>query len=187
MARAFGRRSIIPSVLPSRTTMLLAGLTLGILFAPRNGRSTRTLIAQRYHDWMDRISVWLENLAKKTRQQSTRVQGVVYQMRERGVSDEMIVSDEILAQRVRREGDRELEPLKSFIIPGGTPKAAALHVARTVCRRAERQLSKLAEAEPVSPPALHYLNRLSDLLFVMCRAINQALGHEDVMWRPKPQ
>lgn len=103
MARAFGRRSIIPSVLPSRTTMLLAGLTLGILFAPRNGRSTRTLIAQRYHDWMDRISVWLESLAKKTRQQSTRVQGVVYQMRERGIPEEMIVSDEILAQRVRSE------------------------------------------------------------------------------------
>lgn len=103
MARAFGRRSIIPSVLPSRTTMLLAGLTLGILFAPRNGRSTRTLIAQRYHDWMDRISVWLESLAKKTRQQSTRVQGVVYQMRERAVPEEMIVSDEILAQRVRSE------------------------------------------------------------------------------------
>lgn len=103
MSRAFGRRSIVPSVLPSRTTMLLAGLTLGILFAPRTGRSTRTLIAQRYRDWIDRISVWLENLAKKTRQQSTRVQGVVYQMRERAVPEEMIVSDEILTQRVRSE------------------------------------------------------------------------------------
>jgi osmotically-inducible protein OsmY len=104
MSRAFvGRRSFFPSMLPSRTTMLLAGLTLGILFAPRNGRSTRTLIVQRYRDWMDRVSLWLENLAKKTRQQSSRVQGVVYQMRERTVPEEMIVSDEILAQRVRSE------------------------------------------------------------------------------------
>jgi gas vesicle protein len=103
MARAVARRSLFPSVLPSRTTMLLAGLTLGILFAPRSGRSTRTLIAERYHDWLNRLSLWFESLAKKTRQQSTRVQGVVYQMREKTAPDERIVSDEILTQRVRSE------------------------------------------------------------------------------------
>jgi len=103
MSRAFGRRSIFPSVLPSRTTMMLAGLTLGILFAPRAGRSTRTLIAERYRDWMDRLSVWFEGLAKTTRQQSTRIQGVAYQMRERAIPEEVAVSDEILAQRVRSE------------------------------------------------------------------------------------
>lgn len=104
MARAFGaKRSFLPSVLPSRTTMLLAGLTVGILFAPRTGRSTRALIVQKYHDWMDRISLWLENLAKKTRHQSSRVQGAVYPMRERAIPEEMIINDEILTQRVRSE------------------------------------------------------------------------------------
>ena len=64
----------------------------------------------------------------------------------------------------------ELPPLASFVLPGGTPAAAALHLARTVCRRAEREAVRLAEAgEPVSGPALRYLNRLSDLLFVAAR------------------
>lgn len=104
MARTFGaRRSFFPSVLPSRTTMLLAGLTLGILFAPRTGRSTRTLIAQRYQDWMNRLSVLFDNLARKTRQQSNRVQGTIRELRERTIPDETAVSDEILSQRVRSE------------------------------------------------------------------------------------
>ncbi len=104
MARTFGaRRSFFPSVLPSRTTMLLAGLTLGILFAPRTGRSTRTLIAQKYQDWMNRLSLWLEGLAQKTRQQGHRAQGMVHEVRERALPEEAIVNDEILTQRVRGE------------------------------------------------------------------------------------
>lgn len=80
-----------------------------------------------------------------------------------------------------------LSPLKEFILPGGSAAAAQCHVARAVCRRAERRLVALAQTEAVSPAALHYLNRLSDLLFVMCRAINRALGQADVLWAPKKQ
>ncbi len=79
----------------------------------------------------------------------------------------------------------ELSPLTSFILPGGTPAATHLHLARTVCRRAERIAVKLAaqEGEAVSPAALKYLNRLSDLLFVMSRWAN-GRGAGDVLWAP---
>ena len=78
-----------------------------------------------------------------------------------------------------------LTPLRSFVLPGGTAAAAALHVARTVCRRAERAMVELAglPGEQVSPPALKYVNRLSDLLFVASRYVND-LGKEDVLWVP---
>lgn len=77
-----------------------------------------------------------------------------------------------------------LKPLKEFILPGGAPAAAVCHVARTVCRRAERRLVSLAHEESVSAPAIHYLNRLSDLLFVVARYINQQAGLPDVLWQP---
>lgn len=79
----------------------------------------------------------------------------------------------------------ELQPLRSFVLPGGSPAAAALHVARTVCRRAERAIVELAQLpdEPVSAPALKYINRLSDLLFVASRYVN-ARGADDVLWVP---
>jgi cob(I)alamin adenosyltransferase len=78
----------------------------------------------------------------------------------------------------------DLEPLKSFILPGGSPLAAALHVARTVTRRAERITVELAAAEPdTSPEAVRYLNRLSDLLFVLARVANNN-GVKDVLWVP---
>lgn len=73
-----------------------------------------------------------------------------------------------------------LAPLKTFILPGGSPAAAALHTARTVCRRAERRVVTLMAAEPVDPLSLKYLNRLSDFLFVAARAANKAEGSEDV-------
>jgi cob(I)alamin adenosyltransferase len=73
-----------------------------------------------------------------------------------------------------------LEPLKTFILPGGCPAAAALHVARTVCRRAERRAVTLAQQEPVDPVILKYLNRLSDFLFVAARAANKGQAVEDV-------
>lgn len=77
-----------------------------------------------------------------------------------------------------------LEPLTSFILPGGTPMAAALHVARTVVRRAERSCVTLLALEPASnPETARYLNRLSDLLFVMARVANQD-GAKDVLWQP---
>jgi len=77
----------------------------------------------------------------------------------------------------------DIAPLRSFILPGGTPAAAALHLARTVARRAEREMVTLAKAENVSPAALKYINRLSDFLFVAARAVNDN-GRRDVLWVP---
>jgi len=78
-----------------------------------------------------------------------------------------------------------LEPLRSFVLPGGSPAAAVLHVARTVCRRAERVMVELSakEGETVSEPALKYINRLSDFLFVAARYVND-MGRADVLWKP---
>ena len=76
----------------------------------------------------------------------------------------------------------ELEPLANFVLPGGCPAASALHLARTICRRAERRLVSLAAAETVGAPALTYVNRLSDALFVMARYENRTRGEPDVLW-----
>jgi cob(I)alamin adenosyltransferase len=76
-----------------------------------------------------------------------------------------------------------LPPLKEFILPGGTRAAAAAHLARTVCRRAERALVALGEKEEVGAEARRYVNRLSDLLFVAARALNRHAGRGDVQWR----
>ena len=76
-----------------------------------------------------------------------------------------------------------LAPLRTFVLPGGSPAAAWLHVARTVCRRAERRLVTLSRREAVNPQAIIYLNRLSDLLFVLARRANGD-GREDVLWVP---
>lgn len=75
-----------------------------------------------------------------------------------------------------------LGPLENFILPGGAPGAAQLHVARTVCRRAERVLVALGEQEPIGPETIHYLNRLSDALFVMARQENRWRGVDDILW-----
>lgn len=104
------------------------------------------------------------------------------------------------ADRVRRPGPRveqrhvkaleelmdrlseQLAPLANFILPGGTAAAAQMHLARTLCRRAERELCALAEAEPVGPAALAFLNRLSDALFVLARFENKLAGIEEPLW-----
>lgn len=94
------------------------------------------------------------------------------------------------AEHIRRleqsidEFESTLSPLRQFILPGGTPAAAWLHLARTVCRRAERRVVSLRAAadQSVSETAVVYLNRLSDLLFVLARATNAAAGREDVPW-----
>jgi cob(I)alamin adenosyltransferase len=80
------------------------------------------------------------------------------------------------------EADGELEPLRAFVLPGGSSGAAALHVARAVCRRAERAVVALAAAEPVAPGVVTYLNRLSDLLFTLARLENHRAGRGDVLW-----
>ena len=81
------------------------------------------------------------------------------------------------------EANEALEPLTSFILPGGTEGAARLHLARTAVRRAERAMTALAETDPVNPAALAFINRLSDYLFVLCRAANDG-GRGDVLWQP---
>ena len=78
--------------------------------------------------------------------------------------------------------DRELEPLRAFIVPGGTPKAAALHVARTVCRRAERRVVTLQRDVEIPGIVVIYLNRLSDLLFSLARVANARSGSGEVTW-----
>jgi len=96
------------------------------------------------------------------------------------------IDDQRIAQLERAidEGEAELEPLQAFILPGGTPKSAALHVARTVCRRAERRVIALAHDASVHVPpiVIVYLNRLSDLLFVLARVANRRAGAAEVTW-----
>jgi len=95
-----------------------------------------------------------------------------------------IVPDQV--ERLEREIDAmnaDLEPLKSFILPGGSADVAALHFARAVVRRAERAAVALSESEPVNPSALAYINRLSDHLFVAARHV-AASKHGDVLWQP---
>ncbi len=96
--------------------------------------------------------------------------------------------DQALVERLEAELDSfnvELPPLKEFILPGGSPAAAEAHLARAVCRRAERRLVSLARAEPLGDALLAYLNRLSDLLFVLARTLARAAGGAEVMWQPR--
>ena len=102
----------------------------------------------------------------------------------RGEQALRIVASQV--ERLEREIDAlngEMAPLTSFVLPGGTPAAAALHLARTICRRAERVAVALAETESLGPQSLKYLNRLSDLLFVAARHANDQ-GRGDVLWTP---
>lgn len=85
-------------------------------------------------------------------------------------------------ERAIDDGDAELEPLRSFILPGGTQKAAALHVARTVCRRAERRVVELGSDTELPQLVVIYLNRLSDLLFTLARVANRVAGTDEVTW-----
>jgi len=85
-------------------------------------------------------------------------------------------------EQIIDEREATLAPLTNFILPGGTSKAAALHVVRTVCRRAERAVVSLTRDTQVSPAIVKYLNRLSDLLFVLARAANAAEGRPDIKW-----
>ncbi len=94
------------------------------------------------------------------------------------------IDDERIAELERAIDDceRELEPLRSFIVPGGTPKSSALHVARTACRRAERRVVALNREVGLPEVAIIYLNRLSDLLFMLARVANHRAGAGEVTW-----
>ena len=98
---------------------------------------------------------------------------------------EMISDERISALENELDALNEsLPPLKNFILPGGSPAAAQCHLARVVCRRAERCVVSLHKVEPVNGPARKYLNRLSDLLFVMARVIARRAGGQEVLWQP---
>ncbi len=101
------------------------------------------------------------------------------------ITPEQTASLEALIDRF----EAELPPLTRFILPGGSPLAASLHLARVVCRRAERRCVTLAQTEagaepPLNPEVIRYLNRLSDLLFVLARVANHRLAVEDIVWNP---
>jgi cob(I)alamin adenosyltransferase len=90
-------------------------------------------------------------------------------------------------EQLEREIDRaneELQPLRSFVLPGGSRLDAELHICRTVCRRGERLLVRLATAQEVPPEAVQYLNRLSDAFFVWSRWVNHVLGTSETLWEP---
>ncbi|MFH1867108.1 MAG: cob(I)yrinic acid a,c-diamide adenosyltransferase [Patescibacteria group bacterium] len=78
---------------------------------------------------------------------------------------------------------KELPPLKNFILPGGSPLATHLHLARTICRRAERATVRLGQVETIRPEIIKYLNRLADLLFMVARQANHKLGKKEILWR----
>lgn len=98
------------------------------------------------------------------------------------------VLDSVFVERLEQHIDNlnhSLPPLKEFILPGGTPAAATCHLARTVCRRAERRVFTLSKLEPINDWGLKYLNRLSDLLFVAARTLARADGNDEILWDRK--
>ncbi len=103
-----------------------------------------------------------------------------------GIADRLRVTQELI-DALERDCDgfnAALPELRSFVLPGGSEAAARLHVARTVCRRAEREVIAAGEEVELNPLVLVYLNRLSDLLFILARAANAAQGHGEPLWKP---
>jgi gas vesicle protein len=104
MARAAGeKRMFLPSFLPSRTTMLLTGLAIGILFAPRSGQTTRSLIIRKYLHWINQIGGLFEGMARWARYQSGRWQGAVHETKEAIAQNEKGLNDQALPQRIKSE------------------------------------------------------------------------------------
>ena len=95
----------------------------------------------------------------------------------------MSAADVDRLEQVMDQFNESLQPLKDFILPGGSPASAACHLARTVCRRAERRVLELAQSEDINDESLRYLNRLSDLLFVVARILNRLDDGEEVLWK----
>lgn len=100
----------------------------------------------------------------------------------------MLTAHDVLRlEKALDDFNEDLPPLKEFILPGGGVAAATCHLARSVCRRAERTLVALSRSEPVAGDALHYVNRLSDLLFVLCRVLARKSSSGEVYWRSRRQ
>jgi cob(I)alamin adenosyltransferase len=129
-----------------------------------------------------------EEVAPEIRQVLERVQHDLFDLGgELSIPGHALLKPEQVAalEKAQEAWNANLAPLKEFILPGGTRAAAAAHLARTVCRRAERSVVALGRREPVGDAARRYLNRLSDLLFVAGRTLNRAGGRGDVQWRHK--
>jgi cob(I)alamin adenosyltransferase len=99
--------------------------------------------------------------------------------------DVILAADSTNLEQVLDELNTDLPALKDFVLPGGTPGAAACHLARAVCRRAERSVIALQRDDAVNPESVRYLNRLSDLLFVMSRVLCRVDGGSEVLWQPR--
>jgi cob(I)alamin adenosyltransferase len=127
-----------------------------------------------------------EDLPEELRVQLTAVQHDLFDLGGELSLPGHAIIHEAHVERLERELEamnERLPPLAEFVLPGGTRAAAAAHVARAVCRRAERSLVTLARDEPLSPFILHYVNRLSDLLFVAARTLNAQARVHDVLWQ----
>ncbi|MFY7887460.1 MAG: cob(I)yrinic acid a,c-diamide adenosyltransferase [Spirosomataceae bacterium] len=98
---------------------------------------------------------------------------------------DLLMSDIDLLEQEMDTMDESLEPMRFFILPGGHPSISFGHLARTVCRRAERNVIRMAEESDVNTLVITYLNRLSDYLFVLCRKMAQELGIEETAWKPR--
>jgi cob(I)alamin adenosyltransferase len=103
-----------------------------------------------------------------------------------GVTDRLRVEQQLIdgLEQLCDEFNADLPELRSFVLPGGTEASARLHVARTICRRAERDVLLGAQEVDLNPLVLGYLNRLSDLLFILARAANAAAGRDEPLWKP---
>ena len=126
-----------------------------------------------------------EQLPKSLRETMTRVQHTLFD-----IGGELSIPSSAMVPQARvidlesvlDELNEELPPLKEFILPGGSQRSAVCHLARSVCRRLERSLFAVDDGHPVSPVSLQYVNRLSDLLFVVARVLNRMSGADDVLW-----
>jgi cob(I)alamin adenosyltransferase len=103
-----------------------------------------------------------------------------------GVTDRLRVEQPLIdaLEQPRDDFNADLAELRSFVLPGGTEAAARLHVARTICRRAERDVLLGSQEVDLNPLVLRYLNRLSDLLFILARAANASAGRDEPLWKP---
>jgi cob(I)alamin adenosyltransferase len=127
--------------------------------------------------WLDEVLRRLQNELFDLGSELATPEDAVYEGMHRVGEDEVKRLEELIDRC-----QEELQPLKSFVLPGGGHVGAFLHQARTVCRRAERQLLRLSRAEPLAPSPLRYLNRLSDLLFVLSRWVARRLGEPEYLW-----
>lgn len=101
-------------------------------------------------------------------------------------SESKTTSDDVIwLEKISDEMEKELKPIRKFVLPSGSQAAAALHVARSVCRRCERRIVSLSKKEEVNPEIVRYVNRLSDTLFIMARYVNQKLDVDEKTWGPE--